>query len=395
MSPIMFFLIIFCTLDISSAALVVPDIVHQTYDYRQPNFFMYLSFICVQHYMKPKRHILWVNDEGRYNKGFWEGWKKKAAPGSWEADLAKLIDSGKIEAKFLSYPIHPPGNETTFVSNKAHRSDFVRMNALKSMGGIYLDTDAFPIASLDQLRQHNFTISFDNIVNADSKAPKRLNNGVLLSSPDAPFLRVWMKAYRTFDPSSFEYHSSTLPYHLATQYPDLLHIEMSRISPISFAFQTSAAAAALACGIYSPAGRFIWSPLWDPQKKKFTYSGTQPDYNLYAALHNKLVLHLTMSQVRGLCMMRKTLSSPSDLAKLPSMLGSVFRLALRGIEKDETANKISSTGYDSFDYNALVNADDASKEAAWTQCRGLLGMHTPPDTKSTDRQQYVAEGMPA
>lgn len=374
MRPLVYlYLVALCSAD---RRLVVPEIVHQTYDYRQPNFFMYLSFMCVQHFMKPKRHILWVNDEGRYNKGFWEGWKSKAAPGSWESSLAKLIDSGKIEAKFLAYPIHPPGNDSTFVSNKAHRSDFVRMNALATMGGMYLDTDAFPVQSLDELRVHNFTLSFDNIVNPDTSAPKRLNNGVLLAAPGAAFLRVWMQAYSTFDPTSFEYHSSTLPYHLATQYPDLVHVEWSRISPISFGFQTSSAAAALACGLYSPTQRSIWYPRYDPRVKRFTFASSSPDLELFRALSQKLVLHLTMSQVRGLCMMRKTLNGPADLTKMPSLLGSVFRLA--------------ALGEDTFDYGALEKASDAAKDEAWTTCRNLLGMHTPPDLGDSARQQYVS-----
>jgi len=339
--------------------------------------------MCVQQFIKPKRHILWVNDEGRYNKGLWDSWKSKATPGSWEANLAKLIDSGIIETKFLSYPIHPPGNQSTFVSNKAHRSDFVRMNALREFGGIYLDTDAFAVRPLSELRIHNFTLSFDNIVNPDPSAPKRLNNGVLLSTPDSAFLRVWTRAYASFDPTSFDFHSSTLPYHLATQYPDLVHVEMSRISPISFGFQTLVAAAALSCGIFSPSKQYIWYPRWDSRAKKFTFSSTFPDYELYRALNQKLVFHLTMSQVRGLCMMRKTLGGPADLSKLPSLLGSVFRTAI--------------SGADTFDYEALATASDGVKEESWTACRNLLGMHTPfPDVgdKSSSRQQYMGYSIP-
>jgi hypothetical protein len=47
---------------------VVPNIVHQVYDYKSPNFFLYMSIVCVQYFMKPTNHILWVNDEGRYRK---------------------------------------------------------------------------------------------------------------------------------------------------------------------------------------------------------------------------------------------------------------------------------------------------------------------------------------
>ena len=161
---------------ISFDKIVVPNIMHQTYDYQSPNFFMYLSITCVQRYVRPDRHILWVNDEGKYRKAQWESWQHnalKAANPSWEADFAKLIRSGVIEAKMITFPYYPPGNESIYVSNKAHRSDFVRMEALMKMGGMYLDTDAFAVQPLNEMRKHNFTLSFDNIVNPDENAPKR------------------------------------------------------------------------------------------------------------------------------------------------------------------------------------------------------------------------------
>jgi alpha-N-acetylglucosamine transferase len=114
-------------------------------------------------------------------------------------------------------------------------------------GGIYLDTDAFPTHSLDSLRIHPFTLSFDNIINQDPAEPKRLNNGVFLSEPNAAFLNLWEKEYANFDPTSFAHHSSNVPYILATQFPDLIHVEFSRISPISYGFQTAEAAAGLTC----------------------------------------------------------------------------------------------------------------------------------------------------
>ena len=108
-------------------------------------------------------------------------------------------------------------------------------------GGIYLDTDAFPVKQLDSLRIHEFTMAFDNIVNPDERAPKRLNNGVIFSTPTAEYLTYWIKEYVNFDPTSWDQHSSIVPYRLATAYPDLIHIEWSRISPISYGFQTAEA----------------------------------------------------------------------------------------------------------------------------------------------------------
>jgi hypothetical protein len=289
------------------APLIVPKIVHQIYDYQSPNFFLYLSLVCVQRYIQPDKHILWVNDEGRYRKGQWQSWQQKAAPNSWEYNLTQMIQHGKIEVKFLTFPFHPPGNTSTFAPNKAHRSDFVRLEALTTMGGMYLDTDAFAVANMRELRVHNFTMSFDNIVNPDKTAPKRLNNGVMLAAPDSLFLHLWAKKYATFNPESFDHDSSVVPYNLMTQYPDLIHVEMSRIAPMSFAFQTARVAEALTCGLYVPPTPSqggasterpgaIWAPRYDG--KAYTYAGTQADNYMYAALERKFVLHLTMSQVR-------------------------------------------------------------------------------------------------
>jgi hypothetical protein len=289
------------------APLIVPKIVHQIYDYQSPNFFLYLSLVCVQRYIQPDKHILWVNDEGRYRKGQWQSWQQKAAPNSWEYNLTQMIQHGKIEVKFLTFPFHPPGNTSTFAPNKAHRSDFVRLEALTTMGGMYLDTDAFAVANMRELRVHNFTMSFDNIVNPDKTAPKRLNNGVMLAAPDSLFLHLWAKKYATFNPESFDHDSSVVPYNLMTQYPDLIHVEMSRIAPMSFAFQTARIAEALTCGLYVPPTPLqgsasterrgaIWAPRYDG--KAYTYAGTEPDNYMYAALERKFVLHLTMSQVR-------------------------------------------------------------------------------------------------
>jgi Glycosyltransferase sugar-binding region containing DXD motif len=231
---------------------IVPNIVHQIYDYQAPNFFMYLSLLCVQKFVRPQRHVLWVNDEGRYRRGHWDQWQHDAIknkPQSWEANLVTMINSKVIEAQLITFPAHPPGNESIFATQKAHRSDFVRMEKLDKIGGIYLDTDAYVIDSLREFRRFNFTLGFDNIVNSDENAPKKLNNGVLVSSPASQFLRIWMSQYNNFDPNSWDTHSSVLPFKLAAKYPDLVHMEMSRISPLSYGFQSSLSAAALTCGI--------------------------------------------------------------------------------------------------------------------------------------------------
>ena len=93
------------------SGVIVPDIVHQIYDYQSPNFFMYLSLMSVHRYIKPSKHILWVNDEGKYRKGHWESWQNSAlnSPLSWEANLTAMIKINTIEAKLITFPFSPPG----------------------------------------------------------------------------------------------------------------------------------------------------------------------------------------------------------------------------------------------------------------------------------------------
>ena len=326
---------------VTDTTFPVPCVVHQIYDYQAPNYFLYLSLMAVHRYIRPERHILWVNEEGRYRKSHWESWQQKAPPLSWESNLTAMFRTRQIEVQLITFPLNPPGNASILVSNKAHRSDFVRMDVLLRMGGMYLDTDAFPIDSLTELRRFNFSLGFDNIV-ADANAPKKLNNGVILSAPDAPFLRVWSSSYADFDPTSWDFHSSVLPWKLAAANPDLVHVEMSRLSPISYGFHTATAAAALTCGIlvqsqpqqqlpHSISGgsssssnnrssssssssssggsgwrelagntfNAIWYPRWCKEKHAWTFEGTAPDPHLFNALSQKMVLHLTMSAVRG------------------------------------------------------------------------------------------------
>jgi hypothetical protein len=366
--------------------------VHQTYDYQEPNYFLYLSLVTAAHYLQPTQHILWVNNEGRFRMGHWWAWQAAAAAGSWQKDLVARIDSGAIKVEFVTFPAHPPGNVSTQVSNKAHRSDFLRLQALRKYGGIYLDTDVFCAASLNELRVHDFTLPFDNVVNADERAvnARRVNNGVILSAPNASFIDVWERAYWDFDPASFDFHSSVVPLKLAMQYPDLIHIEMHRLSPISYGLQTSEAAAALTCGVLLPRHKAIWYPAF--VDGAYSLQGVTADARLYASLSQKLVLHMTMSAVRGVSMLRKFLGE-GDVDKLPSLLGRIFRRALHG-------------GEDSYDYAALEEqyergeADDALKK--WNACRDMLGMHTPLDTavrragktSPHERQQYVRSELP-
>ena len=122
----------------------------------------------------------------------------------------------------------------------------------------------------------------------------------------------------------------------------------------------------------------IWHPAWNVNRKRYSYVGVaEPDKYMLQQLDSKMVLHLTMSQVRGICMLRKNLRGPEDVAKMPSYLGSLFRTALFGEDK--------------FDYASLITGSVETKQANWKLCRDSLGMHATPDPDSKERQQYTGQ----
>lgn len=270
----------------------------------------------------------------------------------------------------------------------------MRFKILQEEGGIYLDTDAFPFRNMDELRRHEFTISYDNVVNSDKRAVDRFrfNNGVMLSAPKARFLRVWEKTYFNFDPSQFGHHSSVVPFHLATQYPDLVHVEWNRLAPISFGLQTSEAAAVVTCGFLLPKYHMIWYPR--PSTDGNNNNEWVEDTHVHDSIQHKLVLHLTMSGVRGIAMLRQNLGQ-DDLQSMPSLLGHIFRQVY---------------GNDTYDYQSLYELYDSRhtektrKKALdlWRGCREMLGMHTPLESKSKrkqsrgpdTRQQYMHDYLP-
>ncbi len=216
-------------------------------------------------------------------------------------------------------------------------------------------------------------MAFDNIV--DNTKPRRLNNGIILSEPDSKFLGIWMGTYHNFNPDSWDMHSSVIPYQLAIDYPDLINVEMNRISPISFGFQTASIAAILTCGLYNHQNKSIWFPKYDKKTKAYTFKDTEPSHHVFTAINHKLALHLTMTQARGYSFMRKNLYSIRQIISMHSLLGHYFRISL--------------LGFDSFDYTHHLENED-SRLSMWENCRKDFGIFYIPDTDSSSgRQQYV------
>lgn len=112
------------------------------------------------------------------------------------------------------------------ISHFAHRADVLRLDILLSEGGIYLDADVFCIRPFAPLLSHSAVLGIEP--NAG------LCNAVILAQPNSEFIRTWRAGYWDFTDRDWRSHSVRLPYFVAREHPDLVHVE----SEYSFFFPT-------------------------------------------------------------------------------------------------------------------------------------------------------------
>lgn len=84
-------------------------------------------------------------------------------------------------------------------------------------GGIYFDWDGLAMRSFEPLLQHDVTLG--------RETPTGLANGFILAKRAAPFLRLWLETYHTYQVSEWSTHSVRIPHQLLQLFPHLLHVE--------------------------------------------------------------------------------------------------------------------------------------------------------------------------
>jgi hypothetical protein len=114
-----------------------------------------------------------------------------------------------------------------------HQADFLRLDILSKEGGIYLDTDVFP------LRPFTHLLSNDRDIVMGHEGGNRygLGNAVIVARPGSEFIQLWIDSYATFNRWIWNYHSIRMPKLLQVQYPELI----CPLSPSAFFWPTWAA----------------------------------------------------------------------------------------------------------------------------------------------------------
>ena len=108
----------------------------------------------------------------------------------------------------------------------AHLSDVIRLQALSTTGGIYLDSDVFALRSFDDILRG----PRDAVLAHEGGNRYGLCNAVVLAKPGSRFIARWLAAYDGFAEQDWNYHSVVLPRKLADRHPD----ELCALSPTAF-----------------------------------------------------------------------------------------------------------------------------------------------------------------
>ncbi|GAB1314488.1 hypothetical protein MFIFM68171_04698 [Madurella fahalii] len=93
-----------------------------------------------------------------------------------------------------------------------HKSDFLRLAALRDFGGVYLDTDAVPLRDIADLRNSGFANVIGGQTGLSMRFTGYLNNGVMMAAPHSNLMTIFYEAAHEFFDGQWE----TASIHLLT-----------------------------------------------------------------------------------------------------------------------------------------------------------------------------------
>lgn len=114
----------------------------------------------------------------------------------------------------------------------AHLADVARLEALEAYGGVYADMDTLFVAPLSEaFFELPFVMGKERLDGARASAQEvggSLCNAWMMGEPGAAFVGHWLeRLYGAFG-ADWSEHSTFLPYRLAVEFPEAIHIEPER-----------------------------------------------------------------------------------------------------------------------------------------------------------------------
>lgn len=137
----------------------------------------------------------------------------------WHSKVPSQNNGWWTEAsKLITHPIRIESPDIWCgqqIKHHAHQADLIRLAALYTIGGVYLDMDTLCVNSFpDWFGAHDLVIGIEY---DSSHKIAGLCNAVMAGKPMSKFLLEWLSRYRTFDQSKWSDHSVILPFKMHTE----------------------------------------------------------------------------------------------------------------------------------------------------------------------------------
>ncbi|KAK3689410.1 hypothetical protein B0T22DRAFT_360005, partial [Podospora appendiculata] len=173
---------------------VIPNFVHYVWILKDPtvfrlNFKIFVSAYSAHLYFRPERIYIHTDappDVIEHARSTGDVWTRRilALPG--------------ITFNHVQVPLTT--KHGVKISHIEHKSDFLRIEALRDFGGIYMDMDAIPLRDVADLRKSGFANVVGGAVALAMKHRGFINNGVMLAKPHSILTTIWLEAaHRVFD----------------------------------------------------------------------------------------------------------------------------------------------------------------------------------------------------
>jgi hypothetical protein len=176
----------------ANAGAPIPNLVHYVWLVADPavfslSFAFFISAYSSHLFLHPDR--IYIHTD--VAPDVWD--RAKASGDAW---TKRVLNLPGVTPNFVSTPrVTSLGAE---IDTFGAKSDFLRADALRTFGGLYLDTDAIPLRDLAPLRHTGFANVVGGAVAIAPKFTGFVNTGVWLSRPHSSLAEIFYEAMHAF-----------------------------------------------------------------------------------------------------------------------------------------------------------------------------------------------------
>ncbi len=170
----------------------IPNLVHYIWLVADPavfslNFAFFISAYSSHYFLRPDRIYIHTDVAPDVFD------RAKAAGDVW---TRRILNLPGVAPNYVETPrVTSVGAE---IDTFGAKSDFLRADALRNFGGLYLDTDAIPLRDLAPLRHSGFANVVGGAVGLAPKFTGFVNTGVWLSRPHSSLAEIFYEAMHAF-----------------------------------------------------------------------------------------------------------------------------------------------------------------------------------------------------